>query len=831
MTDTQPPADPITRAAVAGALLAIGEPQTLADHFAPAVPAPWTDQLLARQELLRAAATPEQRRALAEAMGCSYADLTHWVIRADLMRIDGLDAVAARSLAAAGVVGVRDMFAWTSTTHRFRQLRSNLSQAQPANQAPIALADLARWGRAACPLDPRVITDTTVILVVKGAGLQKADDTLGGFVNGFWPALSVLDPKATLTQRHDVFPPGYRSSPYDQQPLNLVTQIQSGERRIWIKEPYWQVAYVPDGPLAVLTSEWRMATYALGSWMHEVFAVQDTRRRRRPEVARWDPLRYLAANTLLNWSVLLHVGLTLWWAVRGGRLTFLAPQFRDSAYLPLSLLAAGSLLGLLLAIVPTIATTQRMTAYYAGQGKVALRALPGTTNWMLLLLLGAFIVSPWAYLLWLLVWITLQLALLRARAIAWPYRELVNSDSSVDDYYSVEGEIDPLTGAPPVYKRSNSRAFLRRLFVLNYRYIVVLALPITYLGLLLARVLQWTRVLRSVGEALERALTVALSSVLGDVVEYAMDSAQANRIRHVVQSDLTYFHDRPDVGSLHVFAHSQGTPITFETLFHFMPPAYRPKLKTYVTIGSVLSYYHQTNPVLDPVYIERFPVRPYPQFGEDFKWMNFWNLSDPITEFFGLDDYNLIKRAPVLKLEPNGRLDWSSYEARKARETQRDPASPTNIKTAASVLNHSEYWSNLDLVQRPFARRVLGDPCPPEWDPDKLRKLPPFLNHAGAVLLLSLIWIALFVPAALLLNVVWPLGAFSAALGGMVRGLIFGLLYQELGGLGYGFGWLVSFLAEFGSAMLTAVVYFAMIGLLNLAITFITTPFAPRPRN
>jgi hypothetical protein len=103
------------------------------------------------------------------------------------------------------------------------------------------------------------------------------------FVNAFWPAVNLIGREASLTQRADVFPPNYRSSPCDHQPLNLVTQIQTGERRIWIKEPYWEVGCLPSSPADVLSNVWRMATYALGSWIHEPFAEQDTRLGRTPK--------------------------------------------------------------------------------------------------------------------------------------------------------------------------------------------------------------------------------------------------------------------------------------------------------------------------------------------------------------------------------------------------------------------------------------------------------------------------------------------------------------------------------------------------------------------
>ncbi len=407
---------------------------------------------------------------------------------------------------------------------------------------------------------------------------------------------------------------------------------------------------------------------------------------------------------------------------------------------------------------------------------------------------------------------------------------MANSDSSTDDYYSLKDdpEPDPETQAPRIFKRNNNMAFWRRVFVLNYRYIVVLALPITFLGVMLARLLQWTRVLGDVGDAIENALSLLLSSVLGDVVDYAMDPAQANRIRHVVQTDLMAFHDRADVSRVHVFAHSQGTPITFETLFHYLPPGYRRKITTYVTIGSVLSYYHQANPILDPVYSQRFPKRPYPDFAAGFKWLNFWNLVDPITEFYGLDEYNLVQTALKLPVNAAGQPDWAFAQKQHWRPTERYQASPTNIKTPATLQNHSEYWSNIPRVMLPFAKRVLGDLRPSEWDAEALKPLPDFLTHAGLVNLLWPFWLLAFVPAALLVNLVWPWGTFGGPLAGLLEGWVAGFLPPETGWLSLAVTWFARFVSEFAAITATGLAYFAVILLLVVAFNFILDQAAAR---
>src|SRR4029077_13962823 len=125
----------------------IGEPQSVADRIAPAGGAAAVElaELAPCQALLDGAATPEQRLPLAEASGCSYAELTNWVIRADLMRIEGLDAGAARALAAVGVVGVRDLASWTGDARRLAQLVDKLSKVDPPPPARVA-DSLEQWG-------------------------------------------------------------------------------------------------------------------------------------------------------------------------------------------------------------------------------------------------------------------------------------------------------------------------------------------------------------------------------------------------------------------------------------------------------------------------------------------------------------------------------------------------------------------------------------------------------------------------------------------------------------------------------------------------------------
>ncbi len=771
----------ITRETLFVALRTIQAPQAVRDWLKPDVPEDkLPDEAVARAAFLQAAAMPEQRTQLAKAIALEYSDLTHWVIRADLMRVEGIAAEAAWGLALAGVAGVHDLGAWTAsdkagsqpalspalTWRRLRALWKNFFTALHDSRHPSTLLtpetrrmlkgklkalEPERLSEAARKLPSQIISDTSAILVVKGAGIQKPDETLDVFLRGFWPAVCSINPEASLTKRHDIFPAGYRSSAYDKEPLNQVTEVRNGERRVWIKEANWETTVNPPNPFGSLFSEWRMATYAFGSMIHELFEARDTGVQPSMQEEATDFWRCYWAFALMFGLVLLHVVLGVFWARVNGYLLWGALNQIGVGAWAVILLSFGLSVPLLAAAPLARETVRRKKERRKGKG---LPALPGLPNWVLLLLIAAFVVSPAGYLLWLLAWVTVQLALLRARAMTWPYREFSNSDSIIYDYYSVSGEINPATGQPRVYKRSNRSARARRIFVLIYRYLVILGLPISFLFLSLIWIVKLIPPLREWAADIEQTLSLILSSVLGDVVGYAMDPAQAHRVRSAVEADLRFFHDRPEVSSLHVFAHSQGTPITFEVLFRHLPDAYRRKIKTYVTIGSVLSYLHQANPILDPVYVRRFPVNPYPDFAEGFKWINFWNLADPITEFYGLDEYNQIKHAPLRGRDSAGRPMYPAHPEEIQRKIKRHPASPTNFKTRATWQNHGEYWGNLTLVQTPFAARVFGDLRPPEWNPSRERLRGPLAHHQW-VLLLWTLWLILFFPGVWALNLAW----------------------------------------------------------------------------
>jgi hypothetical protein len=682
----------------------------------------------------QAAALPEQRLALAESYGFSYDDLTNWVIRADLLRVDGVDPSAAAALAFAGALGVHDLAPWREweqvvsgspqVIRRVQALESqfqeNLARLEDAPRARsiqetwknLDLQALVESAHALARVEaPQIVTATEVILVVKGAGLQAPDQTLDQFLNGFWPAVKTIEERAAITQRYDVLPLDF-PSPYRKDRRPAVAEIHAGERRIWIREAHWETALRAPEAVKAVFLEWKMATYTFGSHLYGFIRYQRTRlnrfrKHRRMTLAdlrRRDFWEYYLAFFLQHLYIFLFLGWVHW---DQGRVNIpvLNRVIQDNAQATLIGIAAA----IMLALSPALQTLRITKAR-------PLQRLPSLSKFMLLVMMVSFLGNPLRYLLGLALLYLIQTTVLIARDLAWPYREKADSDTNLSQY---DIEVDD-EGREQVVRRHKRRAKLFLAPIL-YRYLVVLVLPITLIALGVARLLKMTIILRPLGNVIDDMLQNSLSGVLGDVVAYAMDPAQANRVRSVVEANLKFFHHRPDVDKIHVFAHSQGTPITFETLFHYLPALYRRKIKSYVTIGSVLSYYHQANPVLDSIHIRRFPVRSYPQFSGGFRWYNFWNSYDPITEYSALDEYELYEVKRV-----------SSQEEGTLSRLEPSASNPVNVKTSGTWLpwaGHTEYWSNLPEIQIPFAYRVLGDTERPEWIPETPRKAPMGLSY------------------------------------------------------------------------------------------------------
>ncbi len=557
--------------------------------------------------------------------------------------------------------------------------------------------------------------DTDVILVVKGAGKQTEDDHLNIFLRGFWPAVKQVDRNATSTQVTAGFE-DYTPSPHnaDGKAHKHVVEIRARHtfeemvgkrrvtkrtnRRIWLKEAYWEEEVLPSSALGNLSKEWRMASFIFANMFRNVVFSRNTKKLKEdrlegisrfrlwktPGVRVADYIGYYLSYFLLFLLVLLpfHGSLTEITGLSGFTLVVVA--------------------GLIWAIAPTLEHSFGIYWYLEEDRKGIFKSLPGLPNWVLVALIFLLVSDPRSYIVLITILFGLQVALITARALLWNQRTYANSDVDIAEYYSYfeNGDI--------TRKRIGKvdEWWLTRLpfTPLLYRYVIFLSLPVAFAGTLLVSLFRWTRFLGGLGESLDKFLNAMLVGYMDDVVNYAMDPAQANRVRSAVINDIVYFYNKPEVKRIHIVAHSQGTPITYETLFQFLDKKYQDKIYTYATIGSVLSYYHQGRGVLDPVYYERFPVSASVKqnFPEQFKWMNFWNFSDPITEFYGLDEYSSFESAPPID-----------------KEFERTRTSPTNIRTGTSLSeNHGEYWNNIQKFTLPLAKRVLGELRPPEWKPD-----------------------------------------------------------------------------------------------------------------
>jgi hypothetical protein len=513
---------------------------------------------------------------------------------------------------------------------------------------------------------------TDVVLVVKGAGEQREDEHLNTFLRGFWPAVTSLDGTATMNQVVDELK-DYEPSPHNKEKdthkhlTEIRAKYKGTEKRVWVKESYWEAETIPSGALGNLSKEWRMASFAFASLFQEIIFKRNTK-------------------TLKEWRLTSRLDEFLLGSAPGTRMVDFIGNYLSYlvlfllVFLPFSAaLASGfGFKGVLLvfvaaavwALAPALEISRNQILRYKNN---ILENLPGLPGWLLIGLIVLLISDPLGYIRILLLLLALQVALLLSRRFLWKYRKFANTDVDMADYYAYEIENRDVRKGSEKRIGKVDEWWLTRfpMSPLLYRYLVFLMLPIGFVGMILVQFLKWTRFLGGLGEVLDRLLHTALVGYLDDVVDYAMDPAQSHRVRSAIKDDIIYFHNRPEVKRIHIIAHSQGTPITYETLFHFLEPEYQEKIYTYVTIGSVLSYYHQARGVLDAVYYNRFPVSSEKdqRFHPEFKWINFWNFTDPITEFYGLDEYTRFEDAPP--------VDKSHKRAR---------TSPTNIRSRSSLI-------------------------------------------------------------------------------------------------------------------------------------------------
>lgn len=596
--------------------------------------------------------------------------------------------------------------------------------------------------------------ETDVILVVKGAGKQDEDVHLNLFLRGFWPAIKSLNPNATISQITDESGDNY-SSPHNEKSKlhNHITEIRAKlptsedkknkyiDKRIWIKESYWEYEVLPSTPIGNLTKEWKLSSHVFANMFQDIFFTRDSKRVREirekiqitdyPEPSLWD---YIG-----NWVSYFILFLLLFTPL--GAAAILESYFPDlessifvnsigSFIFPGGLSGAyGSLIFFaIIAAIWAVAPTVEISVMTYFRNDTTLRNLPGLPTWTLILLILLLLSNPLGYFFALVMLIIMQITQVLPRRLLWRYRKYANSDVDWSSYYSYK-QITK-NGLEKRVGRIQEGWLTRLAFSpLPYRYFIFLVLPVAFVITILAGIFKWTKILGGFGEKMNGFVKFLLVGYLDDVVNYATDPAQAYRVRSVIMNDIKDFHNLGGsraVQRIHVVAHSQGTPITFEALFHFIEPKYQKKIYTYVTLGSILSYYHQARGILDLIYYKRFqmPIRK-DNFPKKFKWMNFWNFTDPTTEYYGLDEYAWF----VNKWEKDPQTGESL--------PKRGYTSPVNIRTRSSLSkNHGEYWDNLDKFQIPFARRVLGDDKPTGWDKDKVCKKKSRWHHM-AVLLLS----------------------------------------------------------------------------------------------
>jgi hypothetical protein len=506
---------------------------------------------------------------------------------------------------------------------------------------------------------------TDVILVVKGAGLHEPDDTLNLFLKGFWSAVQSIDKDATIRQVHDAFD-DYKPTPHAEKPHKHLTEIntkdgEGEERRIWVKEVYWETELTPPSPWLALFNEWHMATYALRRELSNYF-------RGFSRTAK--PLGKFYDAFLVYWAHFL-----IYFLFGAFFMLAFVTYFPDLQFerIPFRLRY--------LVILSTLIMAWPQTLRISWRTKGPLERLPGLQRWIVLLLVVTFLLNTQVYLQFFLYFFIPVFVINIVRNWLWRFRPCASSDRQLKEITLPNGDVIKIrTDLLPD--------------TLFYRLIVVLGLPIAFFLYFVAWLLKVTWILGDVGKKIEEMLSSVLGSILGDVSAYAMDPTQAHRIRSVVETDIKFF-DNDQIDRIHVFAHSQGTPITFETLFRQLEDEHRKKIKTYVTIGSVLGYYYQVTPILDRVYgTNRFRLEWYPEFAEGFRWFNCWNLIDPIAQFCGLDQYE--------------------KKGESAGLGEGDPVIPINIKTR--FRGHSDYWTNLKEVQIPFANHVLGiQDSPHKW--------------------------------------------------------------------------------------------------------------------
>jgi hypothetical protein len=579
---------------------------------------------------------------------------------------------------------------------------------------------------------------TDVVLVVKGAGGQKKDVHFRTFLDGFLKAVRKYDPFAEVLIGPETkiladcdYNPYFKE--FEQEVAEIIVQPHSEtgddplpRRRIWVKEAYWEPRLTPPGSLNSLLREWRLTSYALIKLLELFFFPWREGKRHDADGSQTKDLNahrhtlrgYFLYYFIATLLVLGMVGLT---GLLGQPLLNIAPTIGRGESGLLSAMSPPAVQALVLlaiavvtAAVPALqAVRHRKTQRDTGQ----LPTMPALPGWMLAALILAFIFQPAAYLTWLLAYGVLVLGSnLLARSLAWRFRADWYTDAPLIDYFEIEPDHE-------YFDQQRNRLALGTQLI--YRAFVVASLPLAIVLLLLSKLARVLNLFGDLGTRIETQLNTLIVQSLGDVTSYALDPVQAAQVQNVLIYDVETFSNFDPVSRLHIFAHSQGTPISFEVLFHMLEPEQVKKVDTLITIGSVLNLHHLVNEALDETFWHRFPPEAYPDLNRSFKWFNFWNFTDPITQFTGLEAYRqdkLMRYKDKSKSETFGKM--RTYEDLRPR-LDYDTGSPFSIKTRDSLrANHGEYWRNIDTVQYPFLERILrqgsGVWLPDNWASDSI---------------------------------------------------------------------------------------------------------------
>lgn len=537
---------------------------------------------------------------------------------------------------------------------------------------------------------------TDVILVVKGAGMHAPDEVLDTFIESFWPAVLEVDKGATIRQRADCLE-DHIAPPHDEKPHKDLIEISSGlgDQTIWIKEVFWEPEIKPPNPFRSLLDEWHMATFAfrreLSMLIRKVFdwgsqrvdesfvpsfllgtvtePVKGVAKGKKGESNNFsDPLIGSISTYLSFW---LSYFVMLLWIMRLANLEdFLVNQ---------GIIERGSNWPLFIIFLATFVITSPSFIRINSRYKFKIR-LPGFQNWILLIFGVAVLISPVKYIFQLTQLGAVVIVINVIRALRWKGRPFQNIDT---DYF-VE-EIQERKG-----KRAKVTPFPFAVLNFFYRWLVIWLLPIAFPLLLLSRLFTLIGRLgfKDMGSSIEAFISERLSSGLGDVSVYAMSQSQSVRVRSVLESDIRFFSDKCE--NIHVVAHSQGTAISWESLFVHLEDEYRRKITTFVTLGSVLTYYYQASPVLSEIYpSNRFRLEKCPHFANGFKWFNCWNFTDQVTGFHGLGEYRTLCDGVWLPIE---------------------------VKTRSPLLRgHGDYFKNIEEVYLPLANRVLRNTKGKTW--------------------------------------------------------------------------------------------------------------------